>query len=113
MATGQPSFRALGPLAVRLGRDEVDLGAAKQRAVLAVLLALSPDPVPVDRLVDELWPSGGPRQPHRSLQVYVSALRQAFDPEGRWRTTAGKDYRPEGPRDAVSVHRRLEESRVG
>ncbi len=105
MATGQPSFRALGPLEVRLDLDEVDLGAAKQRAVLAVLLALSPDPVPVDRLVDELWPSGGPRQPQRSLQVYVSALRQAFDPEGRWLTTVGKAYRLEVPSDAFDVPR--------
>ena len=105
MATGQPTFRALGPLEVRLGRDEVDLGPAKQRAVLAVLLALSPDAVPVDRLVDEVWPSGGPRQPLRSLQVYVSALRQAFDPDGRWLTTLGKAYRLEVPRDAFDAHR--------
>ena len=105
MATGQPTFRALGPLEVRLGRDEVDLGPAKQRAVLAVLLALSPDAVPVDRLVDEVWPTGGPRQPLRSLQVYVSALRRVVDPDGRWLTTVGKAYRLEVPRDAFDVHR--------
>jgi predicted ATPase/DNA-binding SARP family transcriptional activator len=103
MVTGRLTFRALGPLEVRVGGAVADLGPAKQRAVLAVLLALSPDAVPVERLVDEVWPSGGPRQPLRSLQVYVSALRQAFDPDGRWLTTVGRAYRLAVPQGAFDV----------
>ena len=95
MADGEPLFRALGPLEVRVDGAMVDLGPAKQRALLAVLLALAPDVVPVERLVDELWPHGGPGQPLRSLQVYVSALRRAMGPEGRRLTTVGRGYRLE------------------
>lgn len=68
-------FLALGPLEVRHGDQPIELGAAKQRAVLAVLLASTPEAVSVERLCDEVWPAGGPRDPLRSLQVYVSALR--------------------------------------
>ena len=93
MADGEPMFRALGPLEVRAGDRPVDLGPGKQRALLAVLLALAPDAVPVERLVDELWPDGGPGQPRRSLQVYVSALRRALGPEAARLTTVGKAYR--------------------
>ena len=103
MADGEPMFRALGPLEVRVGGRPVDLGPAKQRALLGVLLALAPDAVPVERLVDELWPDGGPGQPLRSLQVYVSALRRALGPEGRRLTTVGRAYRLEVPDGGFDV----------
>ena len=103
MAQGEPLFRALGPLAVRVEGEHVDLGPAKQRALLGVLLCLAPDAVPVERLADELWPSGGPSQPLRSLQVYVSALRRALGPEGRRLATVGRAYRVEVPEDGLDV----------
>ncbi len=68
-----------------------------------MLLALAPDAVPVERLVDELWPDGGPGQPRRSLQVYVSALRRALGPEGRRLTTVGQAYRLEVPDGGFDV----------
>ena len=105
MADGRPQFRALGPLEVRVADRTVDLGPAKQRAVLAVLLARAPDAVPVERLVDELWPSGGPRQPLRSLQVYLSALRQALGPEAHRLVTVGRAYRLDVPDDGFDVDR--------
>ncbi len=95
MAGAELLFRALGPLEVRVDGEPVDLGPVKQRALLGVLLALAPDTVPVGRLVDELWPEGGPGQPLRSIQVYVSALRRALGPEGRRLTTVGRAYRLE------------------
>ena len=103
MADGEPQFRALGPLEVRVDGRGVDLGPAKQRALLAVLLALAPDVVTVERLVDELWPHGGPGQPLRSLQVYVSALRRALGPEGRRLTTVGRGYRLEVPDEGFDI----------
>ena len=103
MAHGEPLFRALGPLEVRVDGVPVDLGPTKQRALLAVLLALAPDAVPVERLVDELWPDGGPGQPMRSLQVYVSALRRALGSEGRRLTTVGRAYRLEVPDGGFDV----------
>ncbi len=105
MADGRPQFRALGPLEVRVADRTVDLGPAKQRAVLAVLLARAPDAVPVERLVDEVWPGAGPRQPLRSLQVYLSALRQALGPEAARLVTIGRAYRLDVPDDGFDVDR--------
>jgi predicted ATPase/DNA-binding SARP family transcriptional activator len=104
---------ALGPLEVRRGDQAIDLGAAKQRAVLAVLLAATPEAVSVERLCDEVWPSGGPRDPVRNLQVYVSALRQALsgehggDQAADTILTVGRAYRLGVSPDAFDVERFL------
>ena len=48
-------FRILGPLEVRNGQHTVRLGAAKQRALLGVLLLHANETVSTARLVDELF----------------------------------------------------------
>ena len=53
-------------------------GAAKQRAVLAVLLLHANEPVPTARLVDELWGERPPATAVKAVQVYVSQLRKAL-----------------------------------
>jgi DNA-binding SARP family transcriptional activator len=74
----EPSVRILGPLTV-LGADgPTDLGGAKQRVVLAALLAARPHPVPVGRLVDVVWGDSPPARPEASLQAYVSNLRKVL-----------------------------------
>lgn len=83
----------LGPLEVTVDGVAVDLGGPKQRAVLGVLVALAPEAVLVERLVDEVWGSGGPANPLRSLQVYVSTLRSALGPYGDRLLTEGRAYR--------------------
>ena len=87
------AFRALGPLEVEVDGRVVELGPARQRAVLGVLVAHAPDAVTVSRLVDELWPEGGPTQPLRNLQVYVSALRSALGAGSPRLFTVGRAYR--------------------
>ena len=49
-------FQILGPLEVRRNGTQVALGAAKQRALLAILLVHANELVSSDRLIDELWP---------------------------------------------------------
>ncbi len=71
-------FRVLGPLEVELDGNAVDLGAAKQRALLAVLLIHANEVVPVDRLIDDLWGERPPESAANALQVYVSGLRKAL-----------------------------------
>lgn len=83
----------LGPVEVTVDGTAVDLGPRKQRAVLGVLIALAPAAVSVDRLIEELWGDGGPRNPLRSLQVYVSALRSALGEYGDRLVTEGRAYR--------------------
>jgi DNA-binding SARP family transcriptional activator len=69
-------FRLLGPLEVVEHGRALELGSARQRAVLAVLLLHANEVVSVDRLVDELWGRTPPATAGKILQVYVSRLRK-------------------------------------
>jgi basic membrane lipoprotein Med (substrate-binding protein (PBP1-ABC) superfamily)/DNA-binding SARP family transcriptional activator len=71
-------FRILGALEVAHAGASIELGPPKQRALLAVLLLHVGEVVSVDRLVDSLWPDGGPRTAAHSIQIYVSELRKAL-----------------------------------
>ncbi|QNE22002.1 hypothetical protein F1D05_33910 [Kribbella qitaiheensis] len=70
-------FRLLGAVEV-LDRDEpVPLPRRQERLVLAALLLRANEVVPVDELVDLLWPEDPSAQARSALQVYVSRLRKA------------------------------------
>ena len=56
------------------------MGAAKQRALLAILLVHANEVVPSDRLIEELWPEP-PETAANALQVYVGKLRKALEPD--------------------------------
>src|SRR6516165_8092115 len=73
-------FRVLGPLEVLVDGRPVPLGAAKQRLVLAALLAGSNAVVSVDRLVDIVWGELPPDSAERTLQKYVYRLRGVIEP---------------------------------
>src|SRR4051794_16143248 len=72
-------FRILGTLEVEAGDRAVKLGAAKQRALLAILLLHANEPLSTDRLIDELWGESPPATASKALQVYVSQLRRLLD----------------------------------
>jgi YVTN family beta-propeller protein len=69
-------FLILGPLEVRNGEHTVRLGAAKQRALLGVLLLHANEAVSTARLVDELWGETPPATAEKLVQGYVHALRK-------------------------------------
>ena len=73
-------YRVLGPLEVVRADSEVrvDVGPAKQRAVLAMLVLARGRVVSVDRLVDAVWGDDVPGSATASLQAYVSNLRRAL-----------------------------------
>ena len=71
-------FRIFGTLAAVVGGEELALGSAQQRAVLALLLVRTPEPVSVDRLVDGLWAERPPATAAHAVQVYVSGIRKAL-----------------------------------
>src|SRR6266850_7209022 len=71
-------FRVLGPLEVRRGGEVVPLKGQKIRALLADLLLHHGDVVPVDRLVDDLWPAGPPKGAQHALEAHASKLRAAL-----------------------------------
>jgi DNA-binding SARP family transcriptional activator len=75
-------FRILGPLEVVDAGRTVPLGAAKQRALLAILVLRAGEVVAAERLADELWGERPPRTALHTIQVYVSALRKALAQDG-------------------------------
>lgn len=87
--TPQPSslrFGILGPLQVSLDDRLVELGAPKQRAVLAALLVSANRVVSLDRLIDQLWGADPPPAATASLQAYVANLRRVLEPDRAPRT---------------------------
>ncbi|MGW5743452.1 BTAD domain-containing putative transcriptional regulator [Amycolatopsis sp. NPDC003861] len=73
-------FAVLGPLAVESppGRWAV-LRGERQRTLLAVLLLNAGRPVPVDVLVEALWPDGPPKSYTSNLHTYLSRLRERIE----------------------------------
>ena len=98
------SFHVLGPLEVRRGGRVLDLGTPKQRVVLATLLVAGGTPCSVDRLTAQVW-DRPPRDPLRSLQVYVSGLRAALADDGTLLRTLDRAYRLEPSEGAVDADR--------
>jgi DNA-binding SARP family transcriptional activator len=71
----------LGAAEVSLGGLPVDLGARKQRALLAALALHRGRAVAVDTLVDLLWADRPPPGVAGTLQAYVAGLRRALEPD--------------------------------
>lgn len=62
----------LGPLQAYDRGLELDLGPARQRALLGLLVAADGRSIGVDGLVDELWGESAPPKVMASLQVHVA-----------------------------------------
>jgi YVTN family beta-propeller protein len=91
----------LGLVEVSLDGRAVQLGGAKQRALLA-MLALHPNvPVSVDRLVEGLWGERPPASASKSIQIYVSQLRKLINGDGAEIVTRGRGYELRVGADAV------------
>jgi len=70
-------FLVLGPLEVTHdGGDPLPIAGAKERTILACLIAHAGRVVSVDDLIEELWGEQPPRTPEKTLVSYVSRLRR-------------------------------------
>jgi len=74
-------FHLLGPLEVLDGGIPVPVRAAKQRAVLAILLLRAGATVSGQRLIEELWGENPPVSARKVVQTYVSKLRHVLPPD--------------------------------
>ncbi|MEV6598323.1 BTAD domain-containing putative transcriptional regulator [Actinoplanes sp. NPDC051346] len=83
------TFTILGEVSAARGGEVLDLGPAKQRAVLAVLLLDAGQPVPVEKIVDAVWGDEPPENGANVVQKYVAGLRRVLDP-GRAPRTPGE-----------------------
>ena len=71
-------FRLLGPVQAWDGDERIDLGGAKQRALLALLLLNANRIVRRAQVVDWLWGTQPPRTAEKLVHEYVSRLRRAL-----------------------------------
>jgi DNA-binding SARP family transcriptional activator/Flp pilus assembly protein TadD len=71
-------FRALGPVELWSAGRRQDLGPARARSILAMLLLAPRAIVPVETLIDRLWDTRPPPKARESLSVYVARLRASL-----------------------------------
>ena len=57
------------------------LGGRQQRALLTLLLLHANEAVPVERIIDELWPDAPPPSATKSVQALASRLRRTLEGE--------------------------------
>ncbi|MGH3876824.1 MAG: BTAD domain-containing putative transcriptional regulator [Actinophytocola sp.] len=67
---------------------QVDVGAPKQRALLALLASQAGQPVTVDVMLEALWTGNPPPSAMASLHAYVANLRKLLEPGRAPRTPA-------------------------
>jgi DNA-binding SARP family transcriptional activator/tetratricopeptide (TPR) repeat protein len=100
-------FRALGPIELWSAGQRQDLGTARARCILAILLLAPRTVVPVESLIDRLWDTRPPPKARESFSVYIArlraSLRQAVGDNVRLVGHAG-GYVLEVDPEAVDVH---------
>ncbi|HEX4252838.1 MAG TPA: BTAD domain-containing putative transcriptional regulator [Pseudonocardia sp.] len=64
------------------GRGEIDLGAAQQCGVLALLLLARGRPVTLESLIERIWGRSAPSAAVGTLRGYIYKLRRAFAASG-------------------------------
>ncbi|GLW33639.1 AfsR/SARP family transcriptional regulator [Actinoplanes regularis] len=70
-------FGVLGVVEARVDGRLVDVGHARQRCVLGVLLIEAGRPVTVDQLIERVWGDSAPQRAAGTLYSYLSRLRRA------------------------------------
>lgn len=103
-------IRLLGPVEVWVCDAEMNVGAAKQRLVLAALAADAGQLVPIDVLADRVWGEQLPKRPVDALYQYLSLLRSALGSAGMGITRRSGAYRldvPETDVDALRFRRQI------
>lgn len=105
-------FRVLGPVELRASGIRMDLGTAKERLLLAVLLLAEGRPLPVETLIDRVWGRKPPPEARQTLQSDISRLRRRFRRYGVADTvrlvTAPGAYALEVPVEHVDLFRSRE-----
>jgi DNA-binding SARP family transcriptional activator/tetratricopeptide (TPR) repeat protein len=100
-------FRALGPIELWSAGQPQDLGPARARCILAMLLLAPRTIVPADTLIDRLWDTQPPPKARESLSVYIArlrgSLRQAVG-DGVQLVGRARGYMLDVDSEAVDVH---------
>ena len=104
-------IRVLGVLEVGEAGETIAVGRAREAALLALLVAHHGRPLPVDRVVEELWEERPPQNAAKTVQVYVSRLRGRLGHHRIVTTPAGYLLRAQPDElDAAVAERRIAEA---
>jgi DNA-binding SARP family transcriptional activator len=76
-------YGVLGPLEILTADGDGPVRGARQRALLAVLLAHRRSTVPRERLIAALWPAGPPPSAEHTLHSHASRVRALVGPDLR------------------------------
>src|SRR4051812_4947054 len=82
-------FRILGPLEISRDGAAIEVGAQRQRAVLALLLLNANHVVPTERLVDEVWGENPPKTARTALHNALVHLRKLLGSDALERRPPG------------------------
>ncbi len=117
MAHSALRFGVLGPLQMSANGTELPLGAAKQRAVLALLLINRNRIVPSDSVIDAVWQQRPPPEARGSLHAHISRLRRLVSSAGidpaAVVVSAQPGYRLNVPDEACDIGRFAIERKAG
>ncbi|HWO66177.1 MAG TPA: BTAD domain-containing putative transcriptional regulator [Umezawaea sp.] len=99
-------FDVLGEVRARVDDEPVDLGAARQRQVLAVLLVELNHSVSVDQLIDRVWGEHPPPSAAGTLRSYLSRLKSTLAPiRGADLERGSHGYLVRADASSVDLHR--------
>ena len=105
MDAPQVRLGLLGPLRLVIDGVPVEVRGPKRRAILALLASAEGRTVPVDHLVDALWPSEPPESARQALHTHVSRLRAHLGPAAARLQTRQDGYRLDLGTDDLDVSR--------
>ena len=110
-------FRLLGPLEVTVDSNIIDIGSARQRTVLTMLLLHAGVVIPVPQLVDAVWDERPPATAGSQVQTCISALRRRLEGLGldRMIVTRSVGYAitvPDGTLDIETFERLADRGRA-
>ena len=98
-------FRLLGPVEAWADDRSVDVGHARQRCVLTIMLLEAGHLVPTGLLIDRVWGHDPPNGALNVLYGYVTRLRKALGPYGCPPAKGRGGYQLDIDPDTVDVHR--------
>jgi DNA-binding SARP family transcriptional activator/tetratricopeptide (TPR) repeat protein len=97
-------LRVLGDVEAWAGDRRIEVGHARQRCVLAVLLVETNRVVTVDQLLERVWSEQLPQRGRHVLRTYLSRLRVLLSPVGVGIERCPNGYVLRADPDSVDVH---------
>ncbi len=76
-------YRVLGPIELETSAGLIRIHSSCIQSMLATLLMSPRQVVPVERIIDDMWPEQPPRSAVENVRTYVYQLRRLLDSHGR------------------------------